>query len=55
MDIEDLELAEKVAKIIEESRIFLTTFGILCPSAADIRLSDIPKNFGTWIILPRAA
>ena len=52
-DIEDLELAESVAKIIEESKIFLTTFGILCPSADDVRLADIQKKFGTWIILPR--
>ncbi|MBQ6296295.1 MAG: hypothetical protein IJK81_01120 [Selenomonadaceae bacterium] len=52
-DIEDLKIAESVAKIIEESKIFLTTFGILCPSADDVRLADIQKKFGTWIILPR--
>ena len=61
MDIEDLELAAQVAKIIENNKtpksllgyqFPLTTFGILCPSAADARLADIPKNFGTWIILP---
>ena len=52
-DVEDLELTESVAKIIEESKIFLTTFGILCPSAEDVRLVDLQKKFGTWIILPR--
>ena len=51
-DIEDLKIAESVAKIIEESKVFLTTFGILCPSAFDVRLADILKNFGTWIVLP---
>ena len=50
-DVEDLELAAQVAKIIEDSKL-LVTFLILCPSAADARLADIPKNFGTWIILP---
>ena len=62
MDIEDLELAAQVAKIIENNKtpksllgyqFPLTTFGILCPSAADARLADIPKNFDTWIILPK--
>ena len=59
MDIEDLELAAKVAKSIEKRKTTLgyqfplTTFGILCPSAADARLADIPKNFDTWIIFPK--
>ena len=74
MDVEDLELAKKVAKIVESSKnlssapscddnhasedyldIFklpLVTFLILCPTAADVRLADIPAEFGTWIILP---
>ena len=50
-DVEDLELAAQVAKIIEDSKL-LMTFLILCPSAADARLADIPADFGTWIILP---
>lgn len=61
MDIEDLELAEKVAKIIEKTKtpmnqlgyqFPLITFLILCPTAEDVRLADIPDNFSTWIILP---
>ena len=31
----------------------LTTFGLLCPSADDVRLADLQKNFDTWIILPK--
>jgi len=59
MDIEDLELAEKVAKIIEKTKTSfdyqfpLITFLILCPSTEDVRLADIPKSFCTWIILPK--
>lgn len=62
MDVEDLNLAEKVAKIIEKTKtpmnqlgyqFPLITFLILCPTAEDVRLADIPKNFGTWIILPK--
>lgn len=50
-DIEDLELAAQVAECVKESRALLT-FLILCPSAEDARLADIPDSFGTWIILP---
>jgi cell division GTPase FtsZ len=64
MDVEDLGLAKKVAKIVESSKnlssapsydefkLPLVTFLILCPTAADVRLADIPAEFGTWIILP---
>ena len=60
-DVEDLELAEKVAKIIEKTnppktllgyQFPMITFLILCPTAADVRLADIPDSFGTWVILP---
>ena len=62
MDVEDLEIAAKVAKIIEKTKppmnplgyqFPLTTFLILCPTADDVRFSDIPDNFGTWVILPK--
>lgn len=62
MDVEDLELAAQVAKIIEKTKppksplgyqFPLTTFLILCPTAADVRLADIPDNFGTWVVLPK--
>lgn len=62
MDIEDLELAAQVAKIIEKTKtpmnqlgyqFPLITFLILCPTADDVRLADIPDNFSTWIILPK--
>lgn len=61
----DLELTEKVAECIEESKSLptvclcdefkwpLITFLILCKSAEDTRLAAIPENFGTWIILPK--
>ena len=64
MDVEDLELAKKVAKIVEvsenlttapsydEFKFPLVTFLILCPTADDVRLKDIPSEFGTWIVLP---
>lgn len=45
-DIEDLNLAAQVTKIVEQSNL-LITFLILCPSADDVRLADIPDNFGT--------
>ena len=57
-DVEDLELAEKVDKIIEKTKTSLgyqfplITFLILCSSADDVRLADIPDSFGTWIVLP---
>ena len=63
-DIENLELAKKVAECIEETKklptassfdefkLPLVTFLILCPSAEDARLANIPDSFGTWIILP---
>ena len=60
MDVKDLELAKKVANIIEKSKppknllgyqFPITTFLILCPTADDVRLADIPENFCTWIIL----
>lgn len=51
-DIEDLELAAQVAECVKESKALLT-FLILCPSAEDARLADIPDSFGTWIILPK--
>ena len=65
-DIDDLKLAAQVAECIEESKSLptarydlfdefklpLITFLILCKSAEDARLADIPENFGTWIILP---
>lgn len=50
-DIDDLELAAKVAKSIEGSKL-LMTFLVSCPTAAAVRLADIPADFGTWIILP---
>jgi len=50
-DVKDLELAETFVKIIDKSKL-LMTFLILCPSADDVRLADIPESFGTWIILP---
>lgn len=62
MDVEDLNLATKVAKIIEKTKppktslgyqFPLITFLILCPSAADVRLADIPDSFGTWVIFPK--
>ena len=55
-DVDDLELAAQVAACtacIEESNHKLKTFLILCPTADDIRLADIPDSFGTWIILPK--
>ena len=58
MDLKDLELAEKVAKTIKITKTALgyqfplVTFLILCPTAADVQLADIPAEFGTWIILP---
>ena len=65
-DVEHLEVAAQVAKSIEESKSLptarsdlfdefklpLVTFLILCKSAEDVRLADIPADFGTWIILP---
>lgn len=51
LDIEDLELAAQVTKIVEQSNLLITSL-ILCPSASDVRLADIPENFGTWVILP---
>ena len=51
-DVDDLELAETFVKSIEGSKL-LMTFLILCPSADDARLADIPADLGTWIILPR--
>ncbi|MBR3745464.1 MAG: hypothetical protein IKN27_00705 [Selenomonadaceae bacterium] len=64
-DVENLDIAETFAKSIEESkklptaRVYdefklpLMTFLILSPSVDDVRLADIPKNFGAWIILPQ--
>ncbi len=59
-DIDDLELAAQVAKSVENYgknydgfTLPLITFLILCPSAEDTRLADIPAGFGTWIILPK--
>ena len=58
MDLEDLELAEKVAKTIKITKTALgyqfpmVTFLMLYPTADDDRLADIPAEFGTWIILP---
>ena len=64
-DIENLDVAATFAKSIEESKklptartcdefkLPLMTFLILCPSGDDVRLADIPENFGAWIILPR--
>ncbi|MBR4382378.1 MAG: hypothetical protein IKP64_02350, partial [Selenomonadaceae bacterium] len=52
-DIDDLELAAQVAACIEQPNYKLKTFLILCPTADDVRLADIPDNFGTWIILPK--
>ncbi len=31
----------------------MVTFLILCPTADDVRLADIPDNFGTWVVLPK--
>ncbi len=65
MDVEDLELAKKVSKIVEDSKnlstapscdefkLPLVTFLILCPTADDVRLADIPDSFGTWVVLPK--
>lgn len=59
MEVEDLELAVKVAKTIKITKTALgyqfpiTTFLILCPTAADVRLADIPDSFCTWVILPK--
>lgn len=50
-DIEDLKIAAQVAACVEESKALLT-FLILCPSAQDARLANIPDSFGTWIVLP---
>ena len=50
-DIDDLEVAAQFAASIKESKALLT-FLILCPSAEDVRLANIPESFGTWIILP---
>ncbi len=50
-DVEDLNFAAQVTKIVEQSNLLITSL-ILCPTADDVRLADIPKNFGTWIILP---
>ena len=63
-DIDDLELAAQVAACAEglsptissdgrTNHPPLVTFLILCPTADDVRLADIPDNFGTWIILPK--
>ena len=52
MDVEDLELAKKVTKIVEQSNLLITSL-ILCPTADDVRLADIPDNFGTWVVLPK--
>lgn len=57
-DIDDLELAAQVSKNVNVKNydgftLPLITFLILCPSAEDTRLADIPDGFGTWIILPK--
>ena len=39
--------------ISKEFKLPLVTFLVSCPSAEDVRLADIPENFGTWIILPK--
>jgi len=52
-DVDDLEIAAQVAAGIEQPNYKLKTFLILCPTAEDVRLADIPDNFGTWIILPK--
>ena len=55
-DIEHLEVAETLVKGVEEQKNSLifpsVTILTLCPSATNVRLADIPENFGTWIILP---
>ena len=55
-DIEHLEVAEMLVKGVEEQKNSAgfpsVTILILCPSVDDVRLADIPENFGTWIILP---
>ena len=50
-DVEDLSIAECIGEI--KSHCELITSIILCPSAEDERLKNIPDNFGTWIILPK--
>ena len=52
-DVDDLEIAAQVAACIEQPNYKLKTFLILCPTADDVRLADIPDNFGTWVILPK--
>lgn len=49
-DVEDLNFAAQVAKTVEQSNLLITSL-ISCPTAADVRLANIPDNFGTWIIL----
>ena len=51
MDVEDLNFAAQVTKIVEQSNLLITSL-ILCSTATDVRLADIPESFGTWIILP---
>lgn len=41
-----------IVHLCDEFKLPLITFLILCPSAEDAQLADIPDNFGTWIILP---
>ena len=53
-DIDDLTLAAQVVERVKDSRTrTLITSLILCPTAQDARLADIPESFGTWIILPK--
>lgn len=51
-DIDDLTLAAQVVECVKDSRTLITSL-ILCPTAQDARLADIPESFGTWIILPK--
>lgn len=51
-DINDLTLATQVVERVKDSRTLITSL-ILCPTAQDARLADIPESFGTWIILPK--
>ena len=51
-DIEDLKIAAQVIERVKDSRTMITSL-ILCPTAQDARLADIPESFGTWIILPK--
>lgn len=53
LDIEDLDIAKMIATYTKNSQSHLSLFFIVCPSADDIRLAEIPNESGTWIILPK--